>query len=84
MEKPLPIDTRTDEDRAESYRYWASKTPAERIAEGWRLSVEHYGIPIGDLRDGPASKYIRNPDGTETTVAEWSGPNPLCHPNHER
>ena len=77
MEKPLPIDTRTDEERAESYRYWSTKTDAEVWYETWRLSVEHYGLPIGDLRDGPFRKYRINPDGTRTLIAEWSGPNPV-------
>jgi hypothetical protein len=72
-------DTRTDEERAKSYRYWASRTPAERFAETLRLSIEHYGMPIGDIRDGPIVKYRRNPDGTKTVISEWSGPNPLRH-----
>jgi len=73
----LPIDTRTDEERAKSCRYWASRTFAEIFEETCRLSVEHYGMPIGDIRDGPIIKYRRNPDGTKTVISEWSGPNPL-------
>jgi|GEM_PF-4304450 len=79
MREELPINTRTEEERAESYRYWAKQGPAAIIAETWRLSVEHYGMPIGDLRDGPVCKYVRNPDGTKTVIAAWSGPNPLQH-----
>jgi hypothetical protein len=63
-------DTRTDEERAKSYRYWASRTPAERFAETLRLSIERYGMPIGDIRDGPIIKYRRNPDGTKTVISE--------------
>ena len=77
MHKELPIDTRTDEERAESYRYWAKQSPAAIFAETWRLSFEHYGMPTGDMHDGPVCKYVRNPDGTETVISEWSGPNPL-------
>jgi len=79
MRKELPIDSRTEEDRAESYRYWAKQGPGAIFAETLRLSIEHYGMPIGDMHDGPVRKYIRNPDGTETVLAEWSGPNPLRH-----
>jgi hypothetical protein len=61
----------------EEYRYWASVSPSERFAAGHQMSVEHYGMPIGDLRDGPVCKYVRNPDGTKTLISEWSGPNPL-------
>ena len=49
------------------------------FAETFRLSVEHYGMPKGDLRDGPLRKYRRNPDGTETLISETCGPNPLRH-----
>jgi hypothetical protein len=49
-------------------RYWATKTPAERIAETWRLSVEHYGVPKTSLRDGPARRIRRNADGQEEIV----------------
>jgi hypothetical protein len=70
-------DTRTDAQRAESYRYWATKTDAEKWAETVRLSVERYGVPVGDLRDGPFRKYRINPDGTRTLIRETCGPNPL-------
>jgi hypothetical protein len=48
-----------------------------------RLSIEHYGMPIGDIRDVPVRKYIRNPDGSETIISEWSGPNPVRNPPKE-
>jgi hypothetical protein len=79
MYKPLPLDTRNAEEKAGSYRYWATKTDAEKWAETVRLSVEHYGMPIGDIRDGPILKYQRLPDGSRRILAEWSGPNPLRH-----
>ncbi len=79
MSEELPADTRTEEERAESYRYWAKQGGAAIFAETLRLSIEHYGMPIGDMRDGPVCKYVRNPDGTKTVIAEWSGPNPLHH-----
>jgi hypothetical protein len=78
MDEP-PIDTRTAEERAESYRYWAKQSDAAKWNETLRLSIEHYGMPIGDIRDGPIIKYRRNPDGTKTVISEWSGPNPLRH-----
>jgi len=52
MSEELPIDTRTEEERAESYRYWAKQGGAAIFAETLRLSIEHYGMPIGDMRDG--------------------------------
>jgi hypothetical protein len=79
MSEELPIDTRTEEERAESYRHWAKQGPAAIFAATLRMSIEHYGMPIGDICDGPVRKYIRNADGTETVIAEWSGPNPLRH-----
>jgi hypothetical protein len=44
-------------------RYWASRTPEERVAETWRLSVEKYGLPKTSLRDGPARLIRRNEKG---------------------
>jgi len=79
MEKPLPIDTRTAEEKAKSYRYWATKTDAECWAETSRLSLEHYGMPIGNIRDGPLRRFRINPDGTRKLLSEWSGPNPVRH-----
>ena len=79
MYKPIPADTRTDEEKAESYRYWAKQSPAAGWAETVRLSVEHYGMPVGDIRDGPVIKYQRLPDGSNRILWEWSGPNPLRH-----
>jgi len=79
MSEELPIDTRTEEERAESYRYWAKQGGAAIFAETLRLSIEHYGMPIGDMRDGPVCKYVRNADGTKTVITEWSGPNPSRH-----
>ena len=79
MSEELPIDTRTQEERDKCYRYWAKQGGAAIFEETLRLSIEHYGMPIGDMRDGPVRKYIRNADGTETVLAEWSGPNPLRH-----
>jgi hypothetical protein len=79
MDDDFNPDTRTEEERAESYRYWAKQGPAAIFAETFRLSVEHYGMPKGDLRDGPLRKYRRNPDGTETLISETCGPNPLRH-----
>lgn len=73
-------DRRTPEQIEESYLYWQSRTSSERFAETWRLSAEAYGLPIGDLRDGPARKLHRLPDGQEELIAEWNGPNPLQHP----
>ena len=79
MDKPDAKIPSLVEQQIESIRYWQSKNPAERIAEGWRLSVEHFGMPVGDLRDGPVQKIHRLPDGTEVVVSEWSGSNALRH-----
>lgn len=57
--------------------YWAAQGPAACFAEGWRLSLQHYGTPVGDLRDGPVMKYQRMPDGSLRILSEWSGPNPV-------
>ncbi len=72
-------DTRSEEEKQASILYWLTKTPQERTTEGWRFSVEKYGIPKGTLRDGPLCKYQINPDGTRTLIRETSGPNPLRH-----
>jgi len=77
--KPIPADTRTQEEKDESYRYWANQSAAVIWDETVRLSIEHYGMPIGDLRDGPVMKYQRMPDGSLRILSEWSGPNPLRH-----
>jgi hypothetical protein len=71
------VDTRTKEEKLSSYRYWQSRTPAERFEETWRLSVEKYGRPKGDLRDGPWRHIRRLPGGGEEIIREWSGPNPM-------
>jgi hypothetical protein len=57
-------DTRTEAERLASQLHGREKTSAERIAEGWRLSVKRYGLSIGNLRDGPLQRYRINPDGT--------------------
>lgn len=80
MEKPLPIDSRTEEERAESYRYWATNTESEIWTETARLSIEHYGMPSSELCDRTLRRYRVNPDGTRTLISEWSGPNPVRHP----
>jgi hypothetical protein len=77
MDDDFIPDTRTEEEKQTHILYWLTKTPQERTAEGWRLSVEKYGIPKGDLRDGPLRKYRINPDGTRTLISETTGPNPL-------
>ena len=79
MEEAVPNATDTTEQRAERYRYWRSRSPAERWNETWRLSVEEYGVPEGSLRDGPFRLIRLNPDGSEEVVREWSGPNPPRH-----
>jgi hypothetical protein len=71
------LDNRSEEERLASYRYWRSRTSSERFAETWRLSVEHYGTPHGDLRHGPYRIIRRTHDGKEEVIREWSGPNPL-------
>lgn len=76
MDEDFIPDTRTEEEKNASVLYWLSKTADERHAEMWRLSVEKYGIPQGNLRDDPLRKYRRNPDGTETLMSETCGPNP--------
>jgi hypothetical protein len=68
-EDPL-LDSRTEEERLASLRYWQNRTGAERFAETWRLSVEHYGQPRGTLRDGPFRKCQRLPDGSIRILAE--------------
>jgi hypothetical protein len=77
MDDDFIPDARTEEEKQASVLYWLTKTPEERTAEGWRLSVEKYGLPVGDLRDGSVLKYRINPDGTRTFISETSGPNPL-------
>ena len=66
MREEPSIDTSADEERAESDRYRAKLGPAGIIAETWRLSIEYYGMPAGDMRDGHSCTYVRNPDGTKT------------------
>jgi len=78
VDKPA-TDTLTEEELLANLLYWQSKTPAERVGEGWRLSVEHYGLPKGDLRDGPVQKVRINSNGTEEVINECCGPNPLRH-----
>ena len=73
-------DKRTEEERLASVRYWQSRTPAERFAETYRLSVGHYGMPEGTLRDGPVTKLIRLPDGSVQVLSVTCGLNPLRHP----
>ena len=70
-------DTRTKEERLAGFRYWRSRTPSERFAEAWRLSVEAYGLPEEDLRNGPFRIIQRTAGGTEEFIREWLGPNPL-------
>ena len=79
MADERPEDIRTPEEIDASFRYWQSRTDPERWAETWRLSVEYYGMPKGDLRDGPLVKYQRNSDGSETILSVTCGPNPLRH-----
>jgi len=83
MYKPIPADTRTDEEKAEGFRYWVSQSPAAAFAEGVRLSPEHYGTPIGTIKDGPVMKYQRLPDGSKRILSEWRGPNALRHADDE-
>jgi hypothetical protein len=75
----LISDPRSEEEKATSYRYWAKQRFAAIFAETHRLSVLHYGVPIGDIRDGPFVKYQRMPDGSRRILREWSGPNPIRH-----
>lgn len=70
-------DSRTKEEQLESVLYWQSRTHSERWAETVRLSVEHYGMPIGDLRDGPVMKYRRLPNDVLWILSETCGPNPV-------
>lgn len=77
MDKDFIPDTRTEEEKNASILYWLSKTVDERHAEMWRLSVERYGAPQANLRDGPLRKYRRNTDGTKTLISETCGSNPL-------
>jgi hypothetical protein len=77
MDESTYEDTCSEEERLASYRYWQSRTPSERFAEAWRLSVEKYGMPKGSFRDGPYRLIRRTPDGKEEVIREWSGPNPL-------
>jgi hypothetical protein len=79
MDDDFIPDTRTEKEKEASILYWLSKTAAEREAEMWRLSVEKYGVPQGNFRDGPLRKYRRNTDGTDTLISETCGPNPLRH-----
>jgi hypothetical protein len=72
-------EARTEEERAENYRYWQARRSAI-FAETLRLSVEHYGKPEGTLRDGPLLKLLRLPDGSFMILSETCGPNPLRHP----
>ena len=60
-----------DLHKEERLRYWLSKTPAEREAETWRLSVETYGEPKGGLRDGPF-RLIRKTASGEFEGVEWT------------
>jgi hypothetical protein len=73
----LPEDHRSPEEKEDGILYWQSKPLAERLTETCRLSMEKYGTPKGNFRDGPCRKIRRNPDGTETVLSEWCGPNPL-------
>lgn len=77
MGEERPPDTRATAETEASYRFWQSRTPAEGFAETWRLSVEHYGMPIGDLRDGPVMKYPRLPNDVLWILSETCGPNPV-------
>jgi hypothetical protein len=55
-------------------RYWASKTPDERVAETYRLSVEKYGQPKTSLRDGPVRLIRRDANGEEVEIIELTHP----------
>jgi hypothetical protein len=68
MDETIPGIESTDEQQAETYLYWQSKTPAERFAETWRLSVEKYGQPRTSLRDGPFRRIRRNANGEEEVI----------------
>jgi hypothetical protein len=57
--------------KEEQLPYWLAKTPAEREAETWRLSVEKYGEPKGSLRDGPF-RMIRRTISGEFEGVEWT------------
>ncbi|MBB5065555.1 hypothetical protein [Granulicella mallensis] len=72
MDKDFIPDTRTEEEKNASIFYWLSKTVDELHAEMWRLSVERYGAPQANLRDGPLRKYRRNTDGTKTLIRACS------------
>ena len=41
----------TDLSNEERVRYWASRTPSERIAAGWQMTLDHYRA-IGQYEDG--------------------------------
>ena len=79
MQDERPPDNRTPEEIEASYRYWQSRTPGERFDESVRLSIEHYGMPKGTLRDGPVVKYRINDDGSREVISVSCGPNPLRH-----
>jgi hypothetical protein len=68
MEESIREIASLSEQKAETYRYWQSKTPAERVAETWRLSVEKYGEPKVGLRDGPLQRIRRNANAEEEVV----------------
>lgn len=80
----MPEETRTPEEISASYRYWRNQSSGAIFEEIGRLSSEHYGKVLGDLRDGPFLKYERMPDGSRRILAEWSGPNPLRPAPHEQ
>ena len=71
MDTNIQEDEPTANQKEERFRYWLAKTPAEREAETWRLSVEKYGEPKGSLRDGPYRMIHKTATG-ELTGVEWT------------
>lgn len=39
---PLPVPLSANLSGGERVRYWSLKTPQERIAAGWKMTVAHY------------------------------------------
>jgi hypothetical protein len=57
MEKTIRKFSSFDEMKDEEYRYWQSKTPAERFAAGHQMSVEGYRA-YGYSADGAELKRV--------------------------
>jgi hypothetical protein len=55
MDKTIRKVTDLAEQRAETYRYWASRSPAERFEATWQLSRNLYRQK-GVASDGEGSK----------------------------